>query len=145
MKAVFDALDAYILAGKWTTSTATVILDGSGISHSITGTDRVSQNSEQYSERQGATRVSVKPANAVLGPFQTITFTATAEDATGAPISGATFTWAVQQGAVGSIVPATGVYTTPGFTEAASDTVTATTSTGTAWSSVQIRLDPTKG
>jgi hypothetical protein len=136
---VFTALDTYIAGTAWTTSNATVFLDGSGTTHTMNCNDRAN-NSFTYTERVVGDRVSIQPTTASLGPGQTQQFTASAVDKAGVAIAGATFVWSLSTGAHGT-VSATGLYTAPAtVTAASSDTVTATLTGQQAWASVTVQL-----
>jgi len=141
MEAVFDALDAYIAGTTWITCNATVNLDGSGTTHTMTCQDRL-QNSFTYSERDAGIRVSIQPVSATLGPGQTQQFVATATNPDGTPVSGAAFTWTLSQSSLGS-VDATGLYTAPAsITQSTMVQVNAALTTGQSWASVTVALQP---
>ena len=141
-QAVFDALDRYIANSSWISSNASVTLDGGGSTNSMTSNNRNSLNSFTYTERTAGVRVSVAPMSASLGAGETQQFTASATNPDGSTVAGATFTWTVQTGALGS-VDATGLYRAPAAIPAAAyDTVTATLTGQNSWSSVTVQLHP---
>jgi hypothetical protein len=138
-KPVFDALDAYIAGTAYTVSNASVTLDGSAATHTVTCQDR-QQNSFTYSERNAGVRVTVSPLTASLTAAQTQQFTATATNPDGSTVSPATFTWSLAPGALGT-VDANGLYTAPAtITTGVSDALTATLSGQQAWATVYITL-----
>ena len=140
VQAVFDALDAYMAGTSWSSSNASVYLDGSGTTHSMSSQD-AGGNNFTYSERMAGLRVSVQPPSASLGPGQTQQFTATATNPDGTPATGA-FTWTLGQGALGT-VDATGLYTAPATIATATVvSVTATVAPGTSWASASVSLNP---
>ena len=140
-QSVFDALDAFIEGTSWVNASASVTFDGGGATHTIACHDRAMQNSFTYTTRSAGVRVSVAPNAAALGPGQTQQFTASATDAAGVPIAGATFTWSAQS--AGGTVDATGLYTAPATIAAAtSDTVTAALDGQQAWAAVSVQLNP---
>jgi hypothetical protein len=140
IQAVFDALDAYIAGTAWTSANSSVTLDGSGTTHTMNSNDRGGKNSVSYTERAIGVTVSVQPVTANLGPGQTQQFTASAVDASGVAIAGATFTWSLSSPAHGT-VSTTGLYTAPAtITAAISDTLTASLDGQQAWASVTIQL-----
>jgi hypothetical protein len=140
-QAVFGALDTFLAASPYVTATAGVTLDGSGTTHTMTCSDRATNsNSFQYTERIAGTKVSIVPTMASLGAGETMQFTATATDSTGAAIPTPTFTWALS-GAMAGTIDATGLYTAPATVPAAmSDTVTATATDQQSWASVTIQI-----
>jgi hypothetical protein len=78
--------------------------------------------------------------SASLGPGETQQFTATATDASGNPIAGPSFTWALQGGSQGA-VDANGLYTAPAAIAAAAfDTLTCTLDGQNSWASVTVQL-----
>jgi hypothetical protein len=140
---VFDALDAYIAGTSWMSANASVNLDGSGASHTMTCQDQKG-NSFSYTERETGIRVSVTPPSASLGPGQTQQFNAKATNPDGSVVTGATYVWALNAGALGT-VDATGKYAAPAtVAAAASDALTCTLQghTPSAWSTVTIALHP---
>jgi len=139
---VFDALDNYIAGTDWIVSTASVTLDGSGATHTITCSDRNGKNSYTYTERTAGVHVAVQPMSANLGPGETQQFTANATNPDGTPVTGATFTWALTTGSLGTL-DANGLYTAPATIAAnAFDTVTATLTGQQSWASITVQLHP---
>jgi hypothetical protein len=140
VQAVFDALDNYIAASGFVTANASVTYDGSGTTHTMNCNDRNSQNSYTYTERTAGTRVSITPLSTSLGPGQTQQFTATAADADGNTIVGASFDWSLQGGALGK-VDANGLYAAPATVAGpAFDTLTCSLSGQNSWASVTVQL-----
>ena len=140
LQAVFDALDAFIAGTDWTSANAGVNFDGSGTTHSMNASDRALLNSVTYTQRSAGDRVVLSPTGASLGPAETLQFTATAVDPSGATIAGATFTYTMSGGALGT-VDATGLYTAPATVAAAtSETMTALLDGQNTWTAVTIQL-----
>jgi hypothetical protein len=136
---VFDALDTYIAGTTYTTSNASVSLDGSGTSHTMNSSDRQG-NSVTYTERVAGVRVSVTPTISSLGPGESQQFAASATNPDGSSFAGATFTWALSSGAQGA-VDATGLYTAPAsIADAATDVLTCTLTGQQSWATVTINL-----
>ena len=143
---VFDALDAFLAGMPWAVSSnASINLDGSGTTHSISATGPNNTNSVTYTERIGGVRVSVQPTTASLGPGQSQQFTASAFNPDGSPFAGAAFTWAITGAAQGSI-DANGLYTAPATVAAAAiDSVTCTLIGQNSWAVVNVALVPPAG
>src|SRR5580765_5191567 len=98
MQPVFDALDAYIAGSDAANATATVALDGSGVTHSMSAIDRTGDNRFSYSERVVGVRVSIDPAAVTLGPGLSQQFTATSSDAVQP-----TWAWSMPPGSPGTL------------------------------------------
>jgi hypothetical protein len=136
---VFDALDTYIAGTSYTTSNASVTLDGSGTTHTMNCQDKQG-NSFTYTEREAGVRVSITPVTASLGPGETQQFAATATNPDGSAVASPTFDWSLSGGSLG-IVSSTGLYTAPATIAAGStDLLTATLSGQQAWATVNISL-----
>jgi len=135
MQPVFDALDAYIAGSQATNATASVALDGSGVTHSMTAGDRSNDNRFSYSERIVGVRVSIEPVAATLGPGQSQQFTATSSDAVQPA-----WVWSMPPGSLGTLT-ADGLYTAPA-TIAATTGVAITAYAGQSWATVSANLVP---
>ena len=138
---VFDALDVYMAGTQFTSSNASITLDGSGTSHTMNSSDRQG-NSITYTERTAGVRVSVNPVTVTLGPGATQQFQASATNPDGTAFPGATFTWSMGAGAHGS-VDASGLYTAPASIQAPmTDMLTCTLTGQQSWATVSISLNP---
>jgi len=142
VEAVFAALDAFLATTGFTAASAIVSMDGAGVTHSLTGNDRLG-NSLTNGDRVAGSRVVITPGSVVLKPGEAVQFLAKAYDLSGIEIPGATFTWSLQTGALGALDAANRVYTAPAaIPVAASDIVTATMGGGMSWASVTVQLVP---
>jgi len=140
IQAVFDALLNVLAADPNRVNVNSYASkDASGQTTSITITDKFG-SSETYSNRIVIGKVYLDPTSGSLGPGETLQFTATTVDDTGAAVP-ATVTWSLQSGAVGS-VDTTGLYTAPAtITIASTDYVTAKDATNSsATASVALHL-----
>jgi hypothetical protein len=141
IQAIFDAMFSYMESIQVPACNSWANLTGNGTSYgiSVTASDG-SQQSQTYFTP--GSKVTVMPTGGNLGPRETQQFTATATDASGAEIAGASFTWSLQAGNPGS-VDATGLYTAPAtIPNQTTALVTAMLSDNTAWSQVMITLHP---
>jgi hypothetical protein len=140
IQALFDALLA-VLGADYMSTNAYASHDGVGTNLSVTVED-AARNRWTYSEYQVATRVTLTPAGASLGPGETIQFTAAATDGTGAPVVGAAFTYAIQPGGTGAI-DASGLYTAPAAISAASADIIRCQVVGEqSWVNATVNLHP---
>ena len=115
--------------------------DGSGITLSINCQDYPG-NRWEYREYTRGPRVTVTPIAVVLGPGETMQFTAMAVDAAGVPIVDPAFAWSVDAGGLGSITP-TGLYTAPAaIASDSSDNVRCTLQGQNAWALNGVILHP---
>jgi hypothetical protein len=142
IEAIFAALDTFITETGYTATTATVNLDGGGSSHSLTANDRAG-NSETYTNRVAGVRVAITPTGTTLHNIEWVQFTAAAFNADGSAVAGATFTWSLGQGALGTLDVATGIYTAPAaIATPSTDIVNATLVGGQSWASASVQLMP---
>lgn len=136
IQAIFDATQTYMTANSLPSCNSYVTKSGSGTNMGISCIT-ADGNTYNYTYFVKGVQVLVTPTGATAGPAETVQFTATAQNADGSTVAGATFTW---KAGVGTI-SATGLYTAPATIAAnIPDTVTCTLSDGSAWSTVTIQL-----
>jgi Bacterial Ig-like domain (group 2) len=141
IQAIFDAMFNLMQAKGVPTCNAWANQTGNGMGYgvSITGFDGAQVS---YSYFTPGSRVVITPPNATVGPGATMQFSATATDANGGDLPGATFTWRMAAGSPG-MVDATGLYTAPAtITTQTSAMLTAALSDNSAWATASIALMP---
>jgi hypothetical protein len=120
----------------------------SGVTVTVTGSGKTATSNAFEVKPGAASSASVSPASATVNPGAPAVFTASAKDAYGNAISGATFSWALGTSSLGTLSvssdTSSAVFTGAGISATASDTlaVVATYGGASASSSAIVTVSP---
>jgi hypothetical protein len=140
IKAIFDAMEAYMAANSLPSVNCTAAQSGAGISESLSATESDGDSFTFQFFTKGV-MTTITPAAVSLGPSGTQQFTAIATNPDGSAVASAAFTWTLTSGP--GTLDTAGLYTAPAtIAQATNATIRATLTGGESWGQVIITVHP---
>ena len=140
IKAIFDAIEAYMATHSLPSVNCSAAQSGAGISESLSATEMDGDSYTLQFFTKGVT-ITITPASVSLGPAGTQQFMAAATNPDGTAVASAAFTWALTAGP--GTLDASGLYTAPATVpQATNATIKATLVGGQAWTQAILTVHP---